>query len=396
MNRHVIIIGGGIGGLCLAQGLRKAGISVAVYEKGDRHPQATLMQGYQIHVSAAGSKGLQDCLPEATWDLFSARALEPSAGVQRLTEGLEELSFMRPDIMRGSNPIVRTAFREVLLNGLDDAVHFGKQFVLYDRMPDGQVQATFKDGSSAKADILVGADGLGSKVRAQYLPHARVVDTGLVGMAGKLPVTDLTRSYLPEHLLTRLTGILAPNSLYMVVTESVHKRGGGRTPIAERSTLDPGIDEGDHSIWVLVSSRATYGSDPKSLFADGPALKEIALRLMKDWHPSLRWMVAETDPVVISSTAIQASEPIEPWETTNVTLLGDAIHAMPPLQGLGGSTALRDAALLCRKLVSVEQTNGPLIPAIRDYEAEMLEYGFEAVEASTRMVAMIKGDAPTS
>lgn len=47
-----------------------------------------------------------------------------------------------------------------------------------------------------------------------------------------------------------------------------------------------------------------------------------------------------TDPAVVSATAVHSAEPIKPRATTNVTLVGDAIHTMPPMQGLGGSTAL--------------------------------------------------------
>jgi 2-polyprenyl-6-methoxyphenol hydroxylase-like FAD-dependent oxidoreductase len=54
MRFHVIMIGGGIGGLCLAQGIRKAGVSVAVHEKGPRRADPHLLQGYQIHINPSG------------------------------------------------------------------------------------------------------------------------------------------------------------------------------------------------------------------------------------------------------------------------------------------------------------------------------------------------------
>src|SRR6266516_2694484 len=63
---HVIIIGGGLGGLCLAQGLKKAGISVALYER-DRTPNDRL-QGYRIHLEPQGNRALAACLPA---DLFN-------------------------------------------------------------------------------------------------------------------------------------------------------------------------------------------------------------------------------------------------------------------------------------------------------------------------------------
>ena len=65
---HVLIIGGGLGGLCLAQGLKKAGISVAVYER-DRTRNERL-QGYRIHIEAMGNRALHDCLPPHLFEAY--------------------------------------------------------------------------------------------------------------------------------------------------------------------------------------------------------------------------------------------------------------------------------------------------------------------------------------
>ena len=75
------------------------------------------------------------------------------------------------------------------------------------------------------------------------------------------------------------------------------------------------------------------------------------------------------------------AKPIERWPTTNITLLGDAIHAMPPT-GSGANTALRDASPLTRSLISVANLGTPLYQALSDYESEMVRYGFNALQAS--------------
>ena len=128
MRLHVIIIGGGIGGLCLAQGLRKAGVSVALYETGPRRADPHWLQGYQIHVNPSGSIALQECLPPEVWDTLIASACVPNAGFQMLTEQMKEIAFVEPEIMDGTShvPIVRATLREVLLEGLDDAINFGR------------------------------------------------------------------------------------------------------------------------------------------------------------------------------------------------------------------------------------------------------------------------------
>jgi 2-polyprenyl-6-methoxyphenol hydroxylase-like FAD-dependent oxidoreductase len=70
-------------------------------------------------------------------------------------------------------------------------------------------------------------------------------------------------------------------------------------------------------------------------------------------------------------------------------MLGDAIHTMTPLQGLGGSSALRDAGLLCRTLVEVQREASTLTTAICDYEKAMIEYGFAAVRRSARFGVLV-------
>lgn len=107
MSLHVLVIGGGIGGLCIAQGLREAGVSVAVYEKGERHPRSSWLRGYQIHINAAGSAALAECLPPATYHQFAARALQRREGVQQL----DQINLLPSQAIGGSNPIVRTTLR---------------------------------------------------------------------------------------------------------------------------------------------------------------------------------------------------------------------------------------------------------------------------------------------
>ena len=382
MGFDVIVIGGGIGGLCLAQGLRKAGVSVFVYEKGPRKADPRWLQGYQIHIDPNGARALQDCLTPAIWGAVVANAYEPSAGFQVLTEQMKQIAFVEPEIMNRSShvPIDRATLREMLLEGLDNVVHFGKAFVCYEQARKGKVKALFEHGSSAIGDVLVGADGTGSKLCKQYLPQARIVDTGVVGAACRLPINSGDRDYLPEHLLTRLTGILAHRG-YMIVTQSIHKPGSR-----------PSTDTiGDHIIWVFLSSRQAYG-DVNPRLMDGGSLKRLVLQRIEHWHPVLRRIVTDSNAEQVSAVPVLTSVPIGPWETTRVTLLGDAIHTMTPLQGLGGSSALRDAGLLCHQLVDIDRGSSPLLPAIREYETAMVKYGFDAVRVSRRFADLVMSD----
>src|SRR5262249_46801164 len=155
---------------------------------------------------------------------------------------------------------------------------------------------------SAIGDVLVGADGTGSKVRKQYLQQAQVVDTGVVGAACRLPINAGSRGDLPEHLLTRLTSIVPPKGTYMIVTQSIHKPGSHRSA----DTM------GDHLIWVFVSSRRAYGdANPRAL--DGGSVKRLVLQRIEHWHPVLRRMVADSDAEQVSAVSVLTSVPVGPW-----------------------------------------------------------------------------------
>jgi 2-polyprenyl-6-methoxyphenol hydroxylase-like FAD-dependent oxidoreductase len=73
---------------------------------------------------------------------------------------------------------------------------------------------------------------------------------------------------------------------------------------------------------------------------------------------------------------------VGPWQTGRVTLLGDAIHNMTPMAGIGANTALRDADLLRRQLIAVASGERELVPALHEYEERMRDYGFAAVKRS--------------
>jgi 2-polyprenyl-6-methoxyphenol hydroxylase-like FAD-dependent oxidoreductase len=103
-------------------------------------------------------------------------------------------------------------------------------------------------------------------------------------------------------------------------------------------------------------------------------------------YPDLRRLVAECDPASVGCYPFLAAAPLAPWSTTNVVLLGDAVHSMPPTGGLGANTALRDARLLARQLAAVAGGERPLLPALAEYEADMCDYGFAAVRSSLTML----------
>jgi 2-polyprenyl-6-methoxyphenol hydroxylase-like FAD-dependent oxidoreductase len=101
--------------------------------------------------------------------------------------------------------------------------------------------------------------------------------------------------------------------------------------------------------------------------------------LVAGWHPQLRLALAGSDPESRGAVAFRHAEPGSAWPSTPVTVIGDAIHLMPPIGGLGGNTALRDAHLLSRQLGAAARGERDTLAAISEYESDMRDYGTAAV-----------------
>ena len=378
------IVGGGIGGLCLAQGLKKAGIPVQVYERDEA--ASSRRQGFRINISPEGSRALHQCLPPDLWDIFNLTGGEFGKGFSMLTEQLEELlSVADPggpvDPVACHRSISRITLRSVLLKGLGENVHFGKRFARYQETGEGRVAAYFEDGSVAEASILVAADGVNSAVRKQFLPHAEPIPTGVIALAGKVPLTNGVLALAPNCLLDGPALVIAPQpaSLFM----AIWKRSRTSSEILFRLGIDePAAEENDYLILGL-GARAEYlglNGDPKTV--PGPELKQTMRRAVRNWHPDLRKLAEMLDETEMTANPLRTSRRIAPWPTRHITLLGDAIHSMTPYRGIGANVALRDAALLCTKFVEAVQGQRPVLQAIHEYEEAMREYAFEAVDNS--------------
>ncbi|WP_214402863.1 FAD-dependent oxidoreductase [Pseudonocardia lacus] len=363
----VVVIGGGIGGLALAQALRRAGVDVAVHER-DEGP-GTRWEGYRIHINPAGARALSACLPAARWQEFRDTA-GPGGDFGFLTERLRELLVVEESIMYpdgAADPAEdhyaadRATLRRLLAEGLDDVVHYGAEFVGYEVLPDGRVRADFADGRSAVADLLVGADGAASRVRRRLLPGVRTLDAGAVGVAHKIWLTDEIRAALPARLCTGMNAVLTSGPCFLF------------TSVFE----PPQPDARPYLLAALVARPDVLPPDVTEL--DGDALRVAVDVLVSGWDPRLRRALAAADPRSRTAVAFRATGPLSPWPAGPVTVLGDAIHVMPPIGGLGGNTALRDAHLLGRLLPAVARGERDLLGAVGEYEAEMREYGPAAV-----------------
>src|SRR3954467_13314017 len=92
-NLHVTIVGGGLGGLCLAQGLKKAGIGFTVFERDE--DASARIQGYRLSITADGFEAIHSNLPTPLWERVQAATDPLTDGMSLVTEQPDELLFIK-------------------------------------------------------------------------------------------------------------------------------------------------------------------------------------------------------------------------------------------------------------------------------------------------------------
>jgi salicylate hydroxylase len=200
---HVLIAGAGVGGLCLAQGLRAGGVRVSVFERdpdlGERD------QGYRIHIDGHGGEALRRCLPEDLYRLYLATSSVPGAGrISTLGTDLSVLSTFDVGTGGEHSAVNRRTLRQILFAGLGRDVHFGHRVTGADQDADG-VRVRFEGGREVRGDVLVGADGVHSAVRAAVAPGSPPIDTGLRCVYGRTPLAALPD--LPARFFDGFTAV---------------------------------------------------------------------------------------------------------------------------------------------------------------------------------------------
>lgn len=373
-NLDIVIVGGGISGLCLAQGLKKNGVAFRLYERNIKAED--WLDGYRIHIRPVGSKALYDCLPDELWKSFISISGDNADGFGFLTEHLEELVHIGEELMLGKNAppqfyqyaVNRKDLRQILLDGLEHQISFGKNFTKYEQLPNGRVSVFFDDGSQDECDLLVGSDGPNSKIRKQLLPDAKRVETNAVAIGGKTLLTHESRTWIPACVANRMN-VVMPSDKYFFFNA-----------IYDRSKKDPGAASQDNYVlWSFIGHKNEFESIDQNT-----DLKKVVLGKIRKWHPSYQKLVSEAEDDSLMLFRIKTMLPVKPWATPNVTLMGDAIHNMSPLQGMGANMALFDAATLATKIREVTDQGRFVKEVIAEYEKIMIEKGFDAVAISMK------------
>jgi 2-polyprenyl-6-methoxyphenol hydroxylase-like FAD-dependent oxidoreductase len=375
---RVAIAGAGLGGLCLAQGLARAGAAVTVYERDAA--MDSRRQGYRLYVDARAGLALQRCLPAELFDAFLATCGQPGRCFTVLSERLRVLHRVAGDPAADpmapatlSTSVHRQTLREILADGVD--IRFARAVTGFSADQDA-VTVDLADGGSVQADLLVGADGVTSAVRQRYLPDASTVDTGSRCVYGRTPLTAEVLELLPEPVLDGFTAVVG-GAIGMAL-------GTVRFRTPPSSIVTPGLrltPVGDYVMWALAGPYDEFRVPAQELGGlDAGRLHRMVEGMVRSWHPRLRGLVARADVIETFLVRVRASVPVPAWPPSRVTVLGDAIHAMSPARGSGANMALRDAQRLCEALTACDE----LPDAVGRYEAEMREYGYAAVEASRR------------
>ncbi len=384
---HVVIAGGGLSGLCLAQGLTAAGISCAVYE---RDPDLTRRAGYRITMNGDGGDALERCLAPDLYELYlqCSRVTPPRRVSVVIDEQCSERTtapHLGPpnDGERPHTAIDRRTLRQILAARLGDRIHPGAAIVDWSRRGEGVV-VELADGSQVSGDVLVGADGVASVVRGRLLPEVEIIDTGVrgLGVFARTPLTPEIRGSLPPILLDGF--VIASDA--DGVTLALGAMDPREPPEHAAARLTPGVTLDPVEPYMMLSGGVRPGTAIPAPGHWGPGTAADVHAQMCDavssWHPALRGLVERIDHDTLFSAHFKRLEPTSAWESSNVTVIGDAIHAMLPTFGMGGNTSLRDAALLSSGLQRAAAGELSVSEAVAGYEAAMREYVYPIMEMS--------------
>lgn len=368
---HVAIIGAGIGGVALAVACLHRGIPFTIYERDSNFDARSQGYGLTLQQASKAMKGL---------GITSLDGVISTKHIVHNTEGkvLGEWGTrkwleteIKTAIKRTNIHIARQSLRLALLEQLGEkAINWGYQLIDFQENENGvelnfHVNGTIK---KAKADLVVGADGIRSAVRKLIIGEdatpLRYLDC--IVILGICPLSSLEDVSSP-----------------LLDSATVFQTANGN----ERIYVMPYT--ADSVMWQL--SFPMSEEEAKELSAKGPeALKEEAISRTQ-WHAPIPQILEATQASLISGYPVYDRELLSSQlleKNKNSTLIGDAAHPMSPFKGQGANQALLDALKLAKKITkccnpkSQWRKNGLRKSVLNEFEAEMLERSAEKVKGS--------------
>jgi 2-polyprenyl-6-methoxyphenol hydroxylase-like FAD-dependent oxidoreductase len=368
--RSVAIIGGGLGGLALAQHLAlfHPHLDVTVYERD--HDQEARQQGFYIALNELGIdslKAISDKLDNVHQVLTDQCNAVHSIGL--LSHSLSTTISIPLGEHHKAALVNRWSLREALATGV--RVEWNKRLSTYDETASG-VDMHFEDGTSATADLMVACDGARSRIRAIRCPELQYKQVDIARVGGSVAVARLgdACNLLLERCNDTLTRALGRNGHSLIV---FNYRQTPQSPSNLLWMISFPIESATHQKLSQVPENDR--SAMVAAMADAVACEFT--------HSSVAHAVRTTEPQdlfplsYLHSTIPPATNPLN--DVTRVTMLGDALHAMTPHRGLGANSAFKDALLLAEALGQEDWRT-----ALKSYQDEVFVRGFDAVVQSVR------------
>lgn len=319
---HVGIAGGGVGGLSAAIALQKQGHHVTVFEqaKGFSRVGADINLTPNV-VKAIDGLGAGSSIREMgarptfrisrDWDTGRETSRLGMSDVAEQQYGAPQITIHRADII--------TALGELFPI---EHMQFGKRIQTLQQDESG-VDVFFEDGAQAHFDVVIGADGIHSRVRAALFGEEYPRFTGVVSFRSVIPTERV--QHVPE--IEAFTKWWGPNPQSQIVTFPLNK--GQETFVFATVGQESWTEESWTSEGDVNELRGFYS----------------------EFHPDARALLDACDSTLKS--ALYEREPLGAWTQGTVTLLGDACHPMLPFMAQGAGMAIEDAVVLSRCLKGV-------------------------------------------
>ncbi|WP_264523220.1 FAD-dependent oxidoreductase [Flavobacterium sp. N502536] len=364
-NKKIVIIGGGPVGLTTARILQINGADVTVYER-DLNAQARTSGGtLDIH-SDSGQKAIEKAALMDVFYQYARPTGEKMADMQgKITSAEmpdEENAYARPEIDRND-------LRKIMLENLNDNTVIWDSHLTHIEKTGAQYHLEFKNGTTATADFVIVANGGRSNAR-KFVTHKEPQLSGTYIIQGEIADPD---SDYPEFKPKYGNGnVMAMGEQKMFYTHTL--RDG---------SVHFGVSFKADENWI-----SNHGID----FEDLTAVRVFLNETFKNWGDDYKKFFAVAAD--FSGLPLRLFSLEEPWEKhSNITLVGDAAHLMPPFAGEGVNMGLMDAYQLTENL-----TNGTfetLQGAIDDYEQKMFGYALEAQRQTSKMENLLHSDITT-
>ncbi|KAI2613790.1 FAD/NAD(P)-binding domain-containing protein [Hypoxylon fragiforme] len=367
----VLIVGGGLGGLTLAQVFRKNGIPFEIFER-DEHEVARA-QGWSLTLHSVLDglfEAFPDDMPNFRESVHHLNPLDLETQVvfyfnnERIgTEGSPATPLLRAN---------RLQLRRWLSTKIN--VQYGRVASKVERVGDKMV-VTFRNGTTAMGDIVVGADGANSIVREHILgkPNKEILRnvpvgsiTGEVKLSGRALARQLELAH--SMAIIPVTTADAWNHLFFGLT--------GISPDGQSGEFFWLVSW--HDPLASATGRVAVNAFPRH------ERLEIAKKMVANLDPKFRAIVEETPAEGIRDIGwVPMDCHLDEIPLGRATLLGDAVHLMMPYKAEGGIHAMRDALHLGKLLSNLESgDDAALHRALTTFYGEMLPRGAEAVETS--------------